>query len=297
VACEDKAAYVPLVAKVAGREISREEFRVQAVFMGLGSDLAHFDQKLRQAVLESLVQRHLILAQAKSRQIRLEPEELEREERALRGGMGQDVFGQSLSAQGLEYSQWRQVLAETLLARKTLDLILAAKSQVSADEVRDYYAKHQEDFRHPAQIKAQHVVLPSLDLAQQLLKRVTSGEDLGVVAAELGVTLDNFGEPAWLSQGHMPEKLEAKIFALKPGALAGPYKSAYGFHVLRVLDKRPEGTISLAQAVSAIQRILSEKKKQILAENWLKELRDQSEVWLNNSFLTGEDKQRSGRLE
>ena len=275
----------PLVAKVGEQGIGIEEFRAQSSFMGLGSEPKNLTRDLRAAVLETLIRRHLVLNAAASEGIRLLPEELDREERFLRRGLREEDFESALIAQGLTYSQWRKVLGEELLVRKALDLILAGRVRATAAEVQAYYQNHQDQFRRPAQILAQHVVLPSRELAQELLRRVEAGEDFGQVAAAMGFPLAEAGEPTWLSKGHMPEALEDKVFALRPGRLAGPLRSTYGFHVVKVLDKRPAGLNDLTQAGPEIQRRLAAEKRQALAQSWIEDLRRGAQVWLNPNFL------------
>jgi len=275
----------PLVAKVSGHGIGIEEFKAQSAFMGLGSEPKNLTRDLRAAVLETLIRRHLVLNAATSEGIRLLPEELNREERFLRRGLREEDFESALIAQGLTYAQWRRLLGEDLLVRKALELILAGRVRVTAAEVQAYYQDHRDQFRRPAQILAQHVVLPTRELAQELLRRVEAGEDLGQVAAAMGFPLAEAGEPTWLSRGHMPEALENKVFALKPGKLAGPLRSTYGFHVLKVLDKRPAGLNNLTQLGPEIQRRLAAEKRQTLAQSWIDDLRRGAEVWLNPNFL------------
>jgi parvulin-like peptidyl-prolyl isomerase len=274
-----------VVARVDGEPVTVADFKAQAAFMGLGGDPAKLDEDLRRAVLEALVRRRLLAGQARNLAIRLEPEELAREENQLRQGLDPAAFEQGLTAQGLAYAQWKLVLAQELLSRKVVDLVVAPRAEVSADEVAAYHRRHPEEFRQPAQVLAQHAVLPRRALAEELLRRVDQGEDLARAASELGAPLAEGGEPIWLSRGHMPENLEERVFALEPGRLAGPLASDYGFHVVRVLDKRPPRTIPLAQAAEKIQRRLRAQKVEDLAESWMDQLRSQAEIRLSSQFL------------
>ena len=275
--CGEKS-HSPDLATVEGRPILLEEFLAQTAYMGLGKDPAALTRELRRAVLETLVRRRLVLMEAEQRKLRLEPEELDREEASLRRGLSEEAFERTLLAQGIEYEEWRRVLAQEILAQKTLDLLLASKAQVSAEDVRAYYESHREEFRRPEQVLAQHVLMPSKAQAEQLLERLNKGEDLGLAAAELGVALADDGEPTWLSRGHMPPLLENKVFSLEPGRLAGPLPSAYGFHVVRVLAKRPATELDLAQAAEEIQRRLATDMKESLAAHFIEEMRAKAKV-------------------
>jgi parvulin-like peptidyl-prolyl isomerase len=294
VACQQEAASGAL-ATIDGHEVGIAEYKAQAAFMGLGGDPGSLTPQMRKAVLESLVRQHLVARRAGELSIVLMPEELRREEMRLRRGLDQGAFESSLAAQGISYIEWQKVLARELLVKKTLDLALASQVRISADEVRQYYKKHRDKFEQPDQILAQHAVLPTREMAQRLVEKVAAGEDMVAAAAELGSPLAEEGQPTWLSRGHMPKALEKKIFALKPGKLAGPMSSDYGFHVVRVLDKRPARKADLAQAAEKIQRRLAADRMEILAEQWIEDLRSQLTVEFNHQFLESGRIGESGR--
>jgi len=282
--CQGESAGDAL-AEINGQPVRLQEFRAQAAFMGLGGDPRTLNTEMRRAVLESLVRQALVIKRARELGIDLTEEELTSEEKRLRRGVDEGAFETSLAAQGISYSDWRRMLAIELLVKKTLDLALASRVTVSADEVRQYYESHRDEFNHPAQVLAQHAVLPTREMAQRLVERVAAGEDMVKAAEEMGAPLVEDGEPIWLSRGHMPEALEEKIFSLKPGKLAGPMASDYGFHVVRVLDKKPAQKANLAQAAEAIQRRLTADKMESLAEQWLENLRGQADVRFDQAFL------------
>jgi peptidyl-prolyl cis-trans isomerase C len=278
------------VATVNDGPISVESYRAQMAFMGLGNDPAVLTPGLRRAVLETMARRKLVLDQAQAKGIRLEPEEMDREEASLRRGLSEEAFERTLAAQGIEYYDWRRVMAQEVLVQKTLDLLITSQVRVSAEEVRSYYQEHRDEFRRPEQVLAQHALMPSKEMAQQLADRVSKGEDLGQAAARLEAPLADDGEPSWLERGHMPPSLESKVFALEPGKVAGPLPSNYGFHVVRVLAKRPAMELDLAQAAEEIQRRLSAQRKEAMASSLVEEMRASAKVWFDPGF------EQSGKL-
>lgn len=206
-ACEKKS-HSPDLASVDGRPILMEDFLAQSAFIGLGKDPTALTRDLRMAVLETLVRRRLVLDQASAKSIRLEPEELDREEASLRRGLSEEAFDRALIAQGIDYEEWRRMLAQEILMQKALDLLLGGRVQIAAADVRSYYQAHREDFRRPKQILAQHVLMPDQAQAQELVVRLGKGQDLGTAAYEMGAPLAEDGEPTWLSRGHMLPALE-----------------------------------------------------------------------------------------
>ncbi len=276
---------VPTVAWVEGQPITLAEFNSRAAFMGLGGDPATLDRALRREVTEELVRRHLVLAEAKRQGITLEPDEVERQERAMLKELDRQAFEHNLAIHGISQEDWLGELRRQLLMDKALRMILLPKARVSPEEVRAYYQKNQASFARPEQILAQHALLPSRELAQKLVDRVKSGQDMSMAAEELDSPLAAGGRPTWLSRGHMPPALEKKVFALAPGQLAGPLPSAYGFHVVLVQAKRPAARLSLGQAAPRIQKSLAAQKRERLAAVYIEQLRSKAKVDYDQKFL------------
>jgi foldase protein PrsA len=275
----------PVVAKLNGQEIGLDEFVSQAAYMGLGVNPTALNRKLRQEVLESIVNRRLILDQAEQRGIKQDPAELDARVEETRTGLGRENMDRHLAALGLTYQTWRAILDQEVLVSRTMEIVLASKTRVTAKEIATYYQGNKSEFQRPQQVLAQHALLPTKELAEKLLAMIKQGADMAEATAELGAPMAEGGKAIWLSRGHMPDELENEIFRLKKDQLAGPLKSAYGYHVVHLLDQRPAVTLSLAQAAVEIQRRLSAKKKEDMASAWLAELRSQAEVWYDPAFL------------
>jgi parvulin-like peptidyl-prolyl isomerase len=281
----------PELARVNEKSINLQDFLSRAAFMGLGNDPAILTPELRKAVLQDLVKREVVLAEGARRGIELSEQDITRQEQAVRRGLSDDDFKKTLAGQGISYSQWRREIGREGLMEKILNMVVLPRVRISPEQVQQYYQQHQEEYRRPEQILAQHALLPSRKLAQKLVDRVAAGQDMGQAAAELGSPLAEGERPTWLSRGHMPPVLEKKVFALKPGQLAGPLPSPYGFHVVRVVGKRPAAVLTLEQASSRIRRELSTQRKEELAAAWLEEMLSKATVWYHKQFID------TGRLE
>lgn len=274
----------PVVAKVNGGEITLDEFAAQIAFLGLGNDPAALAPDLRQAVLDSLVRRHLIVSKGLEMGLRADsPKVLLEVEQASHGNDNQR-FLRNLQAQGLSPEQWKLVLSKEVLAKLSVDAALTSRILVSAEEIKAYYQIARERFDRPERILAQHAVLPTREMAAKLLAQVAGGQDMGKAAEAMGAPLDGGGQPSWLSRGHMPPELEDKVFALKKGKVAGPLASAYGFHVIRIIEKRPARRLSVSQAAPEIKRHLAAQRKEEMATEWIADLLGKANVWFDPGF-------------
>ena len=96
------------------------------------------------AVVEDLVGRALVLAEAERQGVVLLPEELDKREEQLLNRLEPEVFVHNLAIHGISKQQWRRELASQLLMEKALRLILRPGIRVTPSEIAAYYRDHRE---------------------------------------------------------------------------------------------------------------------------------------------------------
>lgn len=113
------------------------------------------------------------------------------------------------------------------------------------------------------QVKARHILIKDEGLAKQVLERVKKGEvfeDLAKQYSEDVVSRDNGGDLGWFGRGTMVEDFEEAVFSIEKGAVTPELvKSEFGFHIIRVDDRKGEIDQTFDQ--------------------WFKELKEKSRIW------------------
>jgi peptidyl-prolyl cis-trans isomerase D len=127
---------------------------------------------------------------------------------------------------------------------------LAATIKVSKEDVERSYNEQLGKYTTPEQIRASHILLttegkddPSVRAqAEQVLKEAKSGADFAALAkkysqdetnAQQGGDLDYFG------RGRMVAAFENAAFALKPGEISDLVKTEFGYHIIKLTDRKP----------------------------------------------------------
>lgn len=118
------------------------------------------------------------------------------------------------------------------------------------------YKVRQDEFMRPEQVRAEHILITTKDrtdeevlaLAEKLLAEIKSGEkslaDLAVEVSEDPSAKKNKGDLGYFGRNRMVKEFEEAAFGLeKAGDLAGPVKTRFGYHLIRLTDRRAAGPV------------------------------------------------------
>ena len=166
-----------------------------------------------------------------------------------------------------DYAKTHPVSSDTV-AKKLADADFAKK-------VDEYFNTHKSEFETQEQVKASHILIrtngnddATIQAAQKKAEAVLARlkkEDFGKVAAQVsedpGSKVKN-GDLGYFSHGQMMKEFEDAAFALPVGHTSGLVKTAYGFHIIKVTDKKAASEASLNKARPEIA------KKMILNEQF-----------------------------
>jgi len=121
------------------------------------------------------------------------------------------------------------------------------------NELRDYYFSHVQDFNDPEKRDLEYVAFSTtptredtastLDLANEIIDRAREGEDFATLAAEYSKDKANAeigGDLGFFTRGRMVKEFEDAAFAARVGDLVGPVKTRFGYHIIKVTDRKTE---------------------------------------------------------
>ena len=144
-------------------------------------------------------------------------------------------------------------------------------------DVERYYRDNESQYTTPAQVRASHILLKTEGKeegavraqAEELLKQVKGGADFAALArkhSEDEVSAAQGGDVDYFGRGRMVPEFEEVAFALEPGEMSDVVESPFGFHIIKVTDKKPETSRPLAEVRQQIADQLAYERAERQAE-------------------------------
>jgi peptidyl-prolyl cis-trans isomerase D len=174
---------------------------------------------------------------------------------------------------------------------------LEGEVKVSQDEIADHYEFNLDQYRRPEQVQASHILLrvpaeagPEAEAevqrrAETILERVRKPDaDFAEVAAEVsdGPSAAEGGDLGWFSRDEMVEPFAEAAFEAEKGEVVGPVKTQFGYHIIKVRDRRPAGSAPLEEVAGEIEETIRRDKAAMLAVDRAEDVYD--EVSLSQDF-------------
>ena len=161
-------------------------------------------------------------------------------------------------------------------------------AKVTPEEAKAYYDKNQAEFIAGEEIKASHILVDSEEDAKKIKARIDKGEDFGTVAKEVSKcpSAPRGGDLGYFGKGKMVPEFEKAAFALKNGEVSAPVKTQFGWHIIKVTDRKESKTRPYDEVKEEITAKLTQEKQKKAYEALLAKLKAGSDVKINENVLS-----------
>lgn len=156
-----------------------------------------------------------------------------------------------------------------LIAQEYVGVYIDSLIPVSEKEILDFY-KANPKYQQKEVIRARHILVRTEEEAKEILRKIKAGEDFSKLAKERSsdnVSGENGGYLGWFGRGTMIASFEEAAFSLKQGEVSDVVKSEYGYHIIKLEDRKTNPPAELEKVRSEItQEIKSTKKKEFIVK-------------------------------
>lgn len=133
--------------------------------------------------------------------------------------------------------------------------------KIAAEDIKNYYDEHAEDFKIPETRRLEQAILPTKDQAEKVLAKAKTSKNLQSAVKDVTGKGSAFSGASDFKKDELSEDLAHPIFTAKTGDMVGPLKSPLGFHVFKIVNVVPEHVESLTDATKNIESKLASEQQ------------------------------------
>ncbi len=289
-----------IAATVNGKGITHErlQIRVDATIEESGLNYGgitrpqHFKQLQRQA-LDLLIAQELLWQTAEREGFVAAAGEIDAARQEVRRNFPSDqALANHLRKNSFTEEEFREDLKRKVSIRKWAYGSLGESIRISEPDIHEYYAANQVRFVQPETINVRHIltkVPPDADedtvatarkRTDDILAKAEAGNDFAGLAEQYseGPSASSGGDLGFASRGTFAQPFEDTAFALEVGQISGVIRTGYGFHIIKLVDRREGHTIPESEVAPAIRQHLFEEKLLAIMAEKVRDLRAEASV-------------------
>jgi peptidyl-prolyl cis-trans isomerase C len=277
----DNGAKKEKVAVVNGTVISSSEYDAemgryekQMTMSGRTPNPAEMSE-MKQRVLDGLVNRELLRQESKKQGINVDDNEVNQQLATLKQRFsGEKEFSDMLAKMNTTEADLKAQLRQDLTIRKLIDQQIASKITITPEEMKAFYDSHSELFKAPEMVRASHILIkvgPNATDADKakareritaIQQKINKGEDFAATAKESSEcpSAANGGDLDYFQRGQMVAPFENAAFDLKPGTVSDIVETQFGYHLIKVTDKKAASTVPFDDVKGKLQDYMKQQK-------------------------------------
>jgi len=161
-------------------------------------------------------------------------------------------YEEALKSSGVTEKDLTEISKKDIVISNYIETKIASKISVSDEEVKAFYDENRDKLAEDPQVKASHILIgvessaspetktKAKEKAEAILKELKGGKDFAEAAKTSSTcpSKEQGGDLGFFGRGQMVPEFEQAAFALKPGELSGVVETQFGYHIIKVTDKK-----------------------------------------------------------
>jgi len=192
----------------------------------------------------------------------------------------------------MEEKDLREYTRRDLLISSFVDKTFVSKTVVSETEMRAFYDNNPDKFKRDETVKASHILIgvdgkatveekkTAREKAEKLKKELSGGADFASLAKGNSTCPSSLqgGDLGFFGKGQMVPPFEKAAFGLKPGETSDVVETQFGYHIIKLTEKKPAATIEYKDTKAKIEEYLKGQKVNESIQKFLEDTKKTAKI-------------------
>lgn len=230
------------------------------------------------ATLDNMIMEELIRQEANAASVAITEDDVTNQLDALKLSFpSQEMFDMQLMQAGITEEELREDMRiQTLLIK-----LLEPQTDVTDEEVQQFFDENKATWSTPEQIRASHILVETEEEAKAVVAELEGGADFAELAQEKSkdeVSAVAGGDLNFFGKGRMVKEFEDAAFALEVNEVSDIVQSIHGFHIIKKTDSKPASEPVFEEKKVAIRTMLVTQEANPLSNAWVQEKRENAVI-------------------
>jgi peptidyl-prolyl cis-trans isomerase C len=201
-------------------------------------------------------------------------------------------YEKALRETGLTEKDLNVLMRKEIVINNLLEKEVVSKVTVTDAEAKKFYDENKDKFKREESARASHILIgvdekasaedrkKAKEKAESIRKRIAAGEDFATLAKSESTcpSASRGGDLGFFAKGQMVPEFEKAAFALKPGEVSNVVETKFGYHIIKLQEKKPAGSVTFDEAKKNIEEYLKAQKIREGVNSYLAQLRKQAKI-------------------
>ncbi|QUL57467.1 peptidylprolyl isomerase [Paenibacillus tritici] len=254
------------VATVNGTDITKAELYDKLVEAG------------GESTLQNLITTTLVGQEAKKANIKVTDADINQEIEDLKTQFGgEEALNNALQQSSMTIEDLKKQMPLQVEIRKLIE----PKIKITDEDISKYFEENKAKYNQEEEVRASHILVKTKEEADAIVKQLKEGGDFAALAQEKSAdtgSKEKGGDLDFFKRGDMVAEFSDAAFKLKVGETSGAVKSEYGYHIIKVTDRKEAKEYTLAEKKDEIKKTLTAQKVSEMSATWLADLNKNSKI-------------------
>jgi peptidyl-prolyl cis-trans isomerase C len=268
-----------VLARVNDEPVTRADFErlVRNIEAGRGPIPADRRDEILRAALDQLITYTVMKQEAAARKFSVSDADIDAQVKEMQQQFPDEAeFRKALEARNTSLEQLKADARVDMLIDKMLEAEVAKTTAATEGDAREFYDKNPDQFEQGESVRASHILVMAREEADEATKkqarakidavhkRARAGEDFAALAREHSEdgSKEQGGDLGFFERGRMVPAFEQAAFGLQPGELSEVVTTPFGYHIIKVVERKDAEAVPYEQVKPQIVEYLSNQKKQ-----------------------------------